>query len=140
MATTQQILQAIDNMQANIQESLPVIPNNGNPGGAHNMPVGIEPAPPAAQLDPYAWAEPSPDMDTTRKILDEQWNKFVKEQLNRDLSEGRYRYVFPEGQDGGVQMLTNEGFTEHPLYGPLPILPQHTPEREIPQYTPPVMP
>ena len=38
MLSTQQILQSVMDMQANAQQALPVIPNNGNPAGANNMP------------------------------------------------------------------------------------------------------
>ena len=38
MLSTQQVLQSLIDMQANAQQALPVIPNNGNPRGANNMP------------------------------------------------------------------------------------------------------
>lgn len=45
MLSTQQVLQSLIDMQANAQQALPVIPNNGNPMGANNMPrnTGIVP-------------------------------------------------------------------------------------------------
>lgn len=70
MANTQAILSALTNMQANIQGELPVIPNNGNPGGAHNMPHMAQQEQVQAPPDPYAWLKPSPFMDTAKQLLD----------------------------------------------------------------------
>lgn len=38
MRSTQQILRSVMDMQGDAQQALPVIPNNGNPMGANNMP------------------------------------------------------------------------------------------------------
>lgn len=70
MASTQQILSAITGMQADAQEALPVHPNNGNPGGAYNMPVqkaeggGSKEAP-----DPLAFLKPSESMNRLKGLL-----------------------------------------------------------------------
>lgn len=56
-------------VQQNIQAQLPVIPNNGNPAGAHNMPQQATQQP-AAPANPYAWLDPSPAMASVRSLLD----------------------------------------------------------------------
>lgn len=68
MATTQQVLSAITNMQENAQAALPVIPNNGNPAGANNMPQQPqqEPAPRGPDL---SWLGPSPYMQQFTQML-----------------------------------------------------------------------
>lgn len=58
-------------VQQGIQEALPVIPNNGNPGGAYNM-ASAAPAPQQAPVDPYAWVKPSPYMGMVDTILQQQ--------------------------------------------------------------------
>ena len=71
MPSTQQLLQAIGSMQQNTQAALPVIPNNGNPRGANNMPSNpAMPAPrPAMPGGMPAWAEPSASMEIVRQLL-----------------------------------------------------------------------
>lgn len=73
MAGTQELLTAINNMQANTQAALPVIPNNGNPGGAYNAPPSA-PAiaqPPVAPManNNYDWLKPSPYMQMVNDML-----------------------------------------------------------------------
>lgn len=69
MANSQQVLQAIASMQRDGQERLPIIPNNGNPAGAHNMP---QQEPPTAQQAPppdkYAWLQPSQSVANIRAM------------------------------------------------------------------------
>jgi len=83
--STQDILNGIINMQANAQAALPVIPNNGNPGGAYNMPArpsGPAPAVPDGTttvgtqrpvtpvLDArYPWLQPSQSAVNVRALL-----------------------------------------------------------------------
>lgn len=63
MATTQQMLSAVNNMQVNAQAALPIIPNNGNPAGAYNMPAQAQPAAPMAPVGPdLSWLQPSQSM------------------------------------------------------------------------------
>lgn len=88
MLSTQQILQAVIDMQANAQQALPVIPNNGNPMGANNMPAargsilpqqptggydssGIIPAnaKPSPMAERFPWLRPSASMDNVRQFL-----------------------------------------------------------------------
>lgn len=100
MLSTQQILQAAIDMQRNAQQALPVIPNNGNPMGANNMPQniprtilpqtqapvhtggydssGINPAagrgdvPASPTVERFPWLKPSSSMDNIRRFLSER--------------------------------------------------------------------
>ena len=68
MATTQQILSAITGMQRNTQQANPVIPNNGNPGGANNMPQQTqEPEKPSGP--DLSWLQPSPAMQSLTQYM-----------------------------------------------------------------------
>lgn len=70
MASTNELLAATLGLQANAQANLPVIPNNGNPGGAHNMPQQVqEGAAPAAPAYPYPWMAPSPYMENIKRRI-----------------------------------------------------------------------
>ena len=70
MASTQQILSALTDMQRNAQASLPVIPNNGNPAGAYNMPHSKEGAASAAPSGPdLSWLQPSSHMQNVQSRL-----------------------------------------------------------------------
>lgn len=59
-------------IQSDLQSSLPIIPNNGNPGGAYNMAPAEEGKPTQAPVDPYAWLKPSPYMEQVKKVLAQQ--------------------------------------------------------------------
>lgn len=63
-------------VQQNAQGALPVVPNNGNPNGAYNMPAAPQqlpvmaaPAQPPTLADRYPWLKPSPSMDNVRQLL-----------------------------------------------------------------------
>lgn len=63
MASTQELLTAVTNMQPNAQEALPVIPNNGNPQGAYNMSSKVTPAGPPRRRGPdLSFLQPSQSM------------------------------------------------------------------------------
>lgn len=62
MASTNQLLAAIGNMQPDAQANLPVVPNNGNPAGAHNMPQQAAAAPVNPAHAHYPWLAPSVHM------------------------------------------------------------------------------
>lgn len=71
MATTQQILSAITGMQRNTQQANPVIPNNGNPGGANNMPQQTqEPEKPSGP--DLSWLQPSPTMQALTQQMQQR--------------------------------------------------------------------
>lgn len=69
MASAQEILSAVNSMQANAQAALPVLPNNGNPGGAHNMPQQNGAAPAAPTGPDLSWLKPSPAMEQLRTSM-----------------------------------------------------------------------
>lgn len=72
MAFSQQLLEAIANMQQVGQENLPVMPNNGNPGGANNMPQSqptVQQLPQqTGPMDKYPWMKPSPAVGSLRLL------------------------------------------------------------------------
>ena len=123
-------------LQQGIQESLPVIPNNGNPGGANNMPAA-EQSQQAAPPDPYAWLQPSPYMQTVTEMLA---NSSVLEQLLSEIENSQekqlYNQVVRDGNfhimplnDSGLPLGSNaytypvgNDLNESPLR--LPILPE----------------
>ena len=109
MLSTQQVLQSLIDMQANAQQALPVIPNNGNPRGANNMPrntgivpphmrqaqggggydsSGINPGAGAprtpGQISPmaerYPWLKQSASMDNIRSYLNSRRGMFQQGQ------------------------------------------------------------
>lgn len=70
MATSQQMLSSLLDMQGNAQAALPVIPNNGNPNGAYNMPQEAAAPAPAQPAGPdLSWLGPSPHMQTFNTTL-----------------------------------------------------------------------
>ena len=89
---TPQTLQAINDMQVNVQTGLPVIPNNGNPAGAYNMPQHLGGAMPAqAAPDPYAWLQPSPAMMTAAATS--EWREAATAAVYNEHSAGTYATV-----------------------------------------------
>lgn len=76
MASTQELLTAINNIQPNAQAALPVLPNNGNPRGAYNMPPrdtmeGAVARLPAFQKD-FSWLQPSQYMKNVQEMLNQR--------------------------------------------------------------------
>lgn len=61
-------LHLLQSLQQNAQRNLPVIPNNGNPQGANNMPSAPTSAPPAVAPPPM-WSQPSPGMEMIKQFL-----------------------------------------------------------------------
>lgn len=73
MNNTAAVLAAMSNMQSNIQTANPVIPNNGNPAGAYNMPQGqAATQQPSPNMDRYAWIQPSPYMAYLQSSLQDR--------------------------------------------------------------------
>lgn len=69
MPLSQQQLQLIRNsVQGNAQAAVPVVPNNGNPGGANNMQRNQQQARAQAR---YPWLEPSPSVERIQGMLNE---------------------------------------------------------------------
>lgn len=59
-------------IQSDVQSSLPILPDNGNPAGAYNMPSQAAQEPVQAPPDPLAWLRPSPYMTEVQKMLQQQ--------------------------------------------------------------------
>lgn len=62
MMNTNSILAAVNDLQPDAQARLPVIPRNGNPQGANNMPAAA-PAVDSNGAKHYPWLDPSPNLD-----------------------------------------------------------------------------
>lgn len=83
MINTHKVLNAVTSMQQNAQAALPVIPNNGNPQGAHNMPHqgAAQPAPsvPQQQQSPYyyPWLAPSSHMENIKGFLTQRQERLM---------------------------------------------------------------
>lgn len=82
MMNTNSVLSAVRDMQPDAQAALPIIPRNGNPHGANNMPpspsstgnnTGIVPPSMNPQRrspeDFYPWLQQSTHMDAFRELL-----------------------------------------------------------------------
>lgn len=77
MSGIPELIDAVMNMQQNAQGNLPVIPNNGNPNGANNMPGGKYGAKPHVPNQPRpggdpSWLAPSPAMEEIKRLLSGQ--------------------------------------------------------------------
>lgn len=122
-----------DRLQEGIQKSLPILPNNGNPGGANNMPVSQEEeqyTPP----DPYAWLRPSPNMEYVQRFLESYADK--NEQLWQDTvnpqKQSKFNLVVRDGDfsympinDYNVPLGTNA--PAYPIPNELNYIPQRVP-------------
>lgn len=89
MSTMQSALSRIFDIQRNAQANVPVLPNNGNPAGAYNMPYSQAPQgaglanpntgampphmrpqlPAQAQGPLFPWLQSSPSMNIVRQFL-----------------------------------------------------------------------
>lgn len=74
MAVSQELLSAVSNIQPNAQAGLPVMPNNGNPGGVYNMPAQVtQEANAAPTVKPgYEWLLPDPSLARVDELLNIQ--------------------------------------------------------------------
>lgn len=125
-------------LQQDVQSNLPIIPNNGNPGGAYNMPRQGQPQQSAAPEDPYAWLKPSPYMEQVKNILFGQQeeirrrlfeisNPQQKQDFYVGVREGDF-HVVPLN-DYGLPMNENPGepFLTYPLPNEVTNMPQYRP-------------
>lgn len=129
MATTQELLAAINNIQPDAQAALPVIPNNGNPRGAFNMPPArnaTEEAvarPPASQKD-FSWLQPS------------QYMRNVQDMLSQRRTGGNMQQTtMPTMQTGG-QAPMQQQLPPVPARQEVPDRPFVMPQRRINEYMP----
>lgn len=81
-------------LQEDAQANLPVIPNNGNPGGANNMPqtAQVASAEQRAPTDPLAWMAPSPYIANINQLLQQQAQD-IADQKNRPYTKGQFMPV-----------------------------------------------
>lgn len=113
MASAHQMLASTRDLQQNAQAALPVIPNNGNPAGAYNMPQSAQvPAKPAGP--DLSWLQPSEHMQSVNATL---------QALQQNIDMTRQ----PAQQAPPTQMQ-------------LPVLPQSTPQVQSPYQTGVVLP
>ena len=119
-------------LQQGIQESLPVIPNNGNPAGANNMPAA-EQSQQAAPPDPYAWLKPSPYMDKVTEMLA---NSDMLEKLLQDIENPSEQQLYnPVVRDGEWHTMPINDYGI-PVGSNVFTYPQIQPLRQAPQYVP----
>lgn len=141
-------------IQSDVQSALPVIPNNGNPGGAYNMPHSpAEQQQQVAAPDPFAWLKPSGYMEEVKNRL-ANWDQEVQEGIERIMlpqEQGFYNPVMNE-QGMGYVPVTDDGLPvmsdqyqravgspvdEGPV---IPLMIYDTPyEQTVPQYVLPEM-
>lgn len=93
MSSQQELMSAVQSMQANAQANLPVIPNNGNPNGAYNMPRNPAAAAPAERPNPLGWLEPSPAMQQLQQTMQQR-----QQYLNAMLGQIRQQPAVPQQQ------------------------------------------
>lgn len=110
-------------IQQNIQGQLPVIPNNGNPAGAYNMPqvASIESPQPIAPPDPYQWVQPSQSMKTVQQMLAKQAEKIAFDTEHPTNNTGFNLITRP---DGFYLMPVDDN--RLPLSSQVPIVPLRT--------------
>lgn len=104
MATSQQMLSSLLDMQTNAQAALPVIPNNGNPNGAYNMPRQAATPEPAQPAGPdLSWLGPSQHMQTFANTLQNMQAGIEKSrQRTNEISQQTPPTVIPPVPQGPV--------------------------------------
>lgn len=124
MAVTQR------SIQQDIQGQMPVIPNNGNPGGAYNMPQQVASIAPQQQVqqNPLQWVEPSESMTNIRQLLADQADRLIQN-ISHPTTKGRFA---PYVKDGEFFIMPLDDH-DLPLSPEVPIVPMRTRE-EIEQY------
>lgn len=126
-------------VQQGIQSQLPVIPNNGNPGGAYNMPQQVASIAPQQQVqqNPLQWVEPSEYMTNVKQMLADQAERLIQN-TQHPTTQGRFTPVTKEGEFF-IMPMDDYGL---PLSPEMPIVPMRTREQieqfpdapVIPQY------
>lgn len=115
MASTQELLTAVTNMQPNAQEALPVIPNNGNPQGAYNMASKVAPAGPPRKRGPdLSFLQPSQTMLDFRSQLQ-------RRQMDLDAQRAQQRGEIPTKP---MQLPEQPVIPTKPMQIGGPVLPQ----------------
>lgn len=115
MSSQQELMSAVQSMQANAQANLPVIPNNGNPNGAYNMPrtppTRTVPTPKPAQ---FSWLEPSPAMQQLQETMQQR-----QQYLNAMLGQIRQQPMIPH-QPLAQQPQLPQQYPQLPAHMPVP--------------------
>lgn len=110
MATSQQMLSSLLDMQGNAQAALPVIPNNGNPNGAYNMPQQAATPEPAKPAGPdLSWLGPSQHMqmfNTTLQSMQQGIEK-SRQRVNEIQQENPPTVIPPVPQSPVLPQLNN---------------------------------
>lgn len=143
-------------IQSDVQSALPVIPNNGNPAGAYNMPQASgENAQAGAQVpaDPFAWLKPSAYMEEVKSRL-ANWDQEVQDGIERLMmpqekgyynpAVGPYGMGYTPVTDDGLPLMTTDYMraTGAPVPADSPVMPLMIYDdsyQEIPQYVLPEM-
>ena len=93
------ITQPMTALQQTIQQSLPVIPNNGNPAGPYNMPghgtMAAQQQPPPSTHDRFPWLKPSPFMQSLAQSL-QQKSMMLQQQLAESVQMPLEQPVQPQ--------------------------------------------
>ena len=129
-----------ESLQQDLQGSLPILPNNGNPGGAYNVASAEQPAQQAAPApDPYAWLKPSAYMDQVNEIIKNQdaiLDMAVSSLLTPEVKYsgwndkvGNGRFQFEPVDELGLPIPQTVGTPTH-------LWPVYTAEEDAPQYRP----
>ena len=141
-------------IQSDVQSALPVIPNNGNPAGAYNMPQAGQQEQAAPVNDPFAWLKPSVYMEEVKTRL-ANWDQEVQAGIERIMmpqERGLYNPVLnAQGQgyvpvtDDGLPIMTTQykQAVNAPIIPGEPVIPlmihDEVPDYQIPQYVLPEM-
>jgi hypothetical protein len=124
-------------IQQNIQGQLPVIPNNGNPAGAYNMPQVASVGAPqqVAPPNPYQWVEPSQSMTNVREMLAKQAERLAFETEHPTNNTGFNLITRPDGFN--LMPIDDNGL---PLSRQVPIVPLRTQQQIQQNPNAPILP
>ena len=141
-------------IQSDVQSALPVIPNNGNPAGAYNMPHAGQQEQAAPVNDPFAWLKPSVYMEEVKTRL-ANWDDDVQKGIERIMlpqEQGYYNPVMDQRglgyvpvTDNGLPVMTTQykQAVDAPIIPGEPVIPlmihDEIPDYQIPQYVLPEM-
>lgn len=130
MASMQELLAAMSNIQPDAQAALPVLPNNGNPAGAYNMPASAGAAAPAVVRPPiapkdFSWLQSS------------QYMRNVQDMLNQRRTAGATQQPMQAQQAGQMQApYAQAGMVQQSTAGQLPAIPARQEREDRPSVLP----
>lgn len=115
MSSQHELMSAVQSMQANAQANLPVIPNNGNPNGAYNMPrTPSTRTVPTQKPAQFSWLEPSPAMQQLQETMQQR-----QQYLNAMLGQIRQQPMIPQ-QPLAQQPQLPQQHPQLPTHIPMP--------------------